>query len=192
MFHSGSAGDEGGPDGGSQMRIGVRCQVSGVRFQVPGVRRHASDVRRLLGMCGAIFLLKPGTWNLTPETWNLEPGPWNLTPGGIYADNMARPAVRRANVIEEPRLHRSRRPDAGARDRREHGDLFSHRSDSASAFARGKAGGVGRVAVARAEDGEGMERWGQRRPVLLSDVQGSARSRQRSLFGLAGAVRDPA
>src|SRR5262245_29077070 len=61
----------------------------------------------------------------------------------------ARPALRRADVIEEPRLHRNRRPDAGARHRREHGDLFSHRSDPPSASARGKAGGFGRAAFTR-------------------------------------------
>src|SRR5262245_24852723 len=76
------------------------------------------------------------------------------------ANTLARPALRRANIIEEPRLHRNRRPDTGARDRREHGDLFSHRSDSASASAGGKTGGVGRIALTRAARGESNERWG--------------------------------
>src|SRR5262245_60904543 len=75
----------------------------------------------------------------------------------VYAEFMAGLGLRRANVIEEPRLHVDRRSHAGAGHRREHGYLFSDRSDPSSSSAGGKAGRAGGVAGARAEDREGVE-----------------------------------
>src|SRR5262245_29682310 len=43
--------------------------------------------------------------------------------GRAYANTAARPALRRANVVEETRLHVGCCDHAGARHRREHGDL---------------------------------------------------------------------
>src|SRR5262245_4953137 len=41
----------------------------------------------------------------------------------IYASTLARPALRRAIVVEETRIHAGSDSHAGARHRREHGDL---------------------------------------------------------------------
>src|SRR5262245_41177196 len=52
-----------------------------------------------------------------------------------YANTAARPALRRANVDEEPRLHVGRRHNAGDGDRRDDGDFQRSQCDTAASAA---------------------------------------------------------
>src|SRR5262249_4249616 len=61
----------------------------------------------------------------------------------IYANTLARSALWRANVVEEPWLHFDRRPDAGARHRREYGDLQRHQRGAVERVAVSASGATG-------------------------------------------------
>src|SRR5262245_39564958 len=58
------------------------------------------------------------TSSLASDVWHLPSSSWRN-----YANTVARPALRRAHVVEEAWLHGACGDYAGARDRREHGDF---------------------------------------------------------------------
>src|SRR5882724_9189778 len=59
-------------------------------------------------------------------------------------DLVARPAIRRADAMQKPRLHDHRGRDAGAWDRGEHGDIQRDRQSSTGASALSSSRGTGR------------------------------------------------
>src|SRR5262245_33360132 len=60
-----------------------------------------------------------------------------------YAKLLARPALWRTNVIEEPRLHIDCRPNAGAGHWREHGDLQRRQRRAVERDALSETGATG-------------------------------------------------
>src|SRR5262245_19456945 len=74
------------------------------------------------------------------------------------ADLMARPALRRANVAQDPGLYRSGGALAGPRDRRQHSHLQSARRCRAEDFAGQKAGRAGPLQLALRSEADGPQR----------------------------------
>src|SRR5262245_4358201 len=81
--------------------------MSDVRCQMPVKRTPAS----------LNFQLTSDIWHLTSSSWR------------NYADPVAGPALRRANVAEKARLHIDRHAHTRPGHRREHGDLQHHQTD---------------------------------------------------------------
>src|SRR6266542_4346977 len=76
--------------------------------------------------------------SLTSDIWYLTSSSWRN-----YADTVARPALRRANVDEETRFHADCRDDAQPGHRREHGDLQRRPRGAAQAVALRGTGSTG-------------------------------------------------
>src|SRR5690348_7158817 len=86
----------------------------------------------------------------------------------IYAGH----EIRVADAAEVAGIHGDCGADSGAGHRREHGDFFAHRSNSAAQSARAESAGTRRPALARAESGTHVSRYFRRSAdFLLSHVQ---------------------
>src|SRR6266542_4501045 len=102
----------------------ARCQMSDVSEVDSRITQFSTDI-----------------WHLTSDIYS-----W-----GNYANTVTRPALRRANVVEEARLHCCSRYHARPGHRREHHDVQRHQRIVVAAHA------VQRTGAARASGGEGSE-----------------------------------